>query len=113
MLYEVITGVITIDQAFNNAVSGDPEFDRKTTKLNFDWLAKDPFSFRTEFSYEKQDGSRPMFGSFGTAFTTVELFEPIDNETYQIKLIAEYAKLPFFLNATYQYSNFKNNENIV
>ncbi|MGW8300565.1 MAG: MtrB/PioB family decaheme-associated outer membrane protein [Desulfobacterales bacterium] len=104
-------GVITIDQAFNNAVSGDPEFDRKTTKLNFDWLAKDPFSFRTEFSYEKQDGSRPMFGSFGTAFTTVELFEPIDNETYQIKLIAEYAKLPFFLNATYQYSNFKNNEN--
>jgi MtrB/PioB family decaheme-associated outer membrane protein len=104
-------GVITIDQAFNNAVSGDPEFDRKTTKLNFDWLAKDPFSFRTEFSYEKQDGSRPMFGSFGTAFTTVELFEPIDNETYQIKLIAEYAKLPYFLNVTYQYSNFKNNEN--
>jgi MtrB/PioB family decaheme-associated outer membrane protein len=104
-------GVITIDQAFNSAVSGDPEFDRKTTKLNFEWLAKDPFSFRTEFSYEKQDGTRPMFGSFGTAFTPVELFEPIDNETYQIKLIAEYAKLPFFLNATYHYSNFKNNEN--
>jgi MtrB/PioB family decaheme-associated outer membrane protein len=104
-------GVITIDDAFNNAVSGDPEFDRKKGKLNFDWLAKDPFSFRSEFSYEKQDGTRPLFGSFGTAFTTVELFEPIDNETYEMKLIAEYAKLPVFLNATYHYSMFKNNEN--
>ncbi len=104
------SGAITIDQAFSNAVSGDPEFDRKKAKLDFDWLAKDPFSFRAEFSYEEQDGTRPLFGQFGSDFTTVELFEPIDNETYEIKLIAEYAKLPFFLNATYHYSKFKNNE---
>jgi MtrB/PioB family decaheme-associated outer membrane protein len=103
-------GVITIDQAFNNAVTGDPEFKRKKAKLNFDWIANDPFSFRAEFSYENQDGTRPMFGSFGTNSTTVELFEPIDNDTFEAKLIAEYAKLPVFLNATYQYSNFKNNE---
>ena len=104
-------GVITIDQAFNSADSGDPEFDRKKARLNFDLLATDPFSFRAEFSYEEQDGTRPLFGQFGSDFTTVELFEPIDNETYELKVIAEYAKLPYFLNATYHYSKFKNNEN--
>jgi MtrB/PioB family decaheme-associated outer membrane protein len=111
-LQSAIEGGLPIETAFNdNAVSGDPEFDRRKAELNFDWLAKDPFSFRAEFSYENQDGTRPLFGQFGSDFTTVELFEPIDNDTYEMKLIAEYAKLPFFLNATYHYSKFKNNEN--
>jgi MtrB/PioB family decaheme-associated outer membrane protein len=102
-------GVITIDQAFNNAVSGDPEFKRKKAKLNFEWVALDPFSFKVDLGYEKQDGTRPFFGSFGLT-NTVEIFEPIDNRTLEMKLIAEYAKNPYFFNATYYYQNFENNE---
>lgn len=89
---------------------GDPKFDRKNLKVNFDWVAQDPFSFRAEFSREKQDGTRPIFGSFGLD-NTVEIFEPIDNQTLSMKVIAEYAKNPYHVNATYYYQKFENNEN--
>jgi len=93
-----------------NGHKGDPKLDRKNLKLDFDWVAQDPFSFRAEFSREKQDGTRPIFGSFGLD-NTVEIFEPIDNQTLSMKLIAEYAKNPYYVNATYYYQTFENNEN--
>jgi MtrB/PioB family decaheme-associated outer membrane protein len=88
---------------------GDPEFDRKKLKVNFDWVAQDPFSFRAEFSRERQDGTRPIFGSFGLD-NAVEIFEPVDSQTLSMKFIAEYAKNPYHLNATYYYQKFENNE---
>jgi len=102
-------GTSTIDAEFNNAVSGDPEVIRDKVKAYMDLTALDPLSLRVEFGKEYRDGTRPSFGSFGTASTTVEIFEPLDHETTEMKVIAEYAKRPFFLNATYYFSNFKNN----
>jgi len=99
----------TIDAEFNNAVSGDPEVIRDKVKAYMDLTALDPLSLRVEFGKEYRDGTRPSFGSFGTASTTVEIFEPLDHETTEMKVIAEYAKRPFFLNATYYFSDFKNN----
>jgi MtrB/PioB family decaheme-associated outer membrane protein len=98
-----------LKDAYGSADTGDPEIKRKKLSGDIDFVALDPFSFRAEFSREKQDGSRPFFGSFSLD-NTVELFEPIDNETWAIKLIAEYAKKAYLLNTTYFYQHFTNNE---
>jgi MtrB/PioB family decaheme-associated outer membrane protein len=94
---------------FNKAASGDPELKRKKLSGDLELVALDPFSIRAEFSREKQDGSRPFFGSFSLS-NTMEIFEPIDNETWSLKLITEYAKKSYLLNATYYYQHFNNNE---
>jgi len=99
----------TLKNAYGSADSGDPEIKRKKLSGDFDFVALDPFSLRAEFSREKQDGSRPFFGSFSLD-NTVELFEPIDNETWAVKLIAEYAEKAYLLNTTYYYQHFTNNE---
>ncbi len=89
--------------------SGDPEIKRKKLSMDVNFVAADPFSFRAEFSHVEQDGTRPFFGSFGLN-STAEIFEPIDNDTWNLKLIAEYAKDLLLLNATYYYQHFENNE---
>jgi MtrB/PioB family decaheme-associated outer membrane protein len=94
---------------FSKAASGDPEIKRKKLSGDLELMALDPFSIRGEFSCEEQDGTRPFFGSF--LGDTMEIFEPIDNETRSLKLIAEYAKKSYLLNATYYYQHFNNNEN--
>ena len=88
--------------------SGDPEIKRKKLSGDFEFVASDPFSFRAEFSREEKDGTRPSFGAFGLDNTS-EIFENIDNETWTLKLIAEYAQNQLLLNATYYYQNFNNN----
>jgi MtrB/PioB family decaheme-associated outer membrane protein len=94
---------------FNKAASGDPEIKRKKLSGDLELVALDPFSIRAEFSREEQDGTRPFFGSFSMN-NTMELFEPIDNETWSLKLIAEYAETAYMVNATYYYQHFTNNE---
>ena len=94
---------------FSKAASGDPEIKRKKFSGDLELVALDPFNIRAEFSREKQDGSRPFFGSFDLS-NTMELFEPIDNETWSLKFIAEYAKKSYLLNATYYYQHFNNKE---
>jgi len=86
----------------------DLELMRKTGKVNFDVMAFDPFSLRLELSREDREGTRPYFGTFGL-HSTVEIPQPIDYETSEIRLIAEYAKNPLYLNASYYFSDFKNN----
>ena len=99
-----------LKQAFGNADTGDPEIKRKKLSGDFDFVALDPFSFRAEFSREKKDGgTRPFFGAFGLD-NALELFEPIDNETWTIKLIAEFAKKAYLFNAVYYYQHFDNKE---
>lgn len=93
---------------FAGASSVDLELFRKTGRVNADVTALDPFNFRVEFSKEEREGTRPFFGSFGFG-NTVELAEPIDYDTTQLKLIAEYTKKPIYLNATYYLSIFENN----
>ncbi len=94
---------------FNKAASGDPEIKRKKLSGDLELVALDPFSIRAEFSREEQEGTRPFFGSFSLD-NTMEIFEPVDNETWSLKLIAEYAEKDYLLNATYYYQNFNNNE---
>jgi MtrB/PioB family decaheme-associated outer membrane protein len=89
--------------------SGDPDIKRKKLSMDFDFVASDPFNFRAEFSREEKDGTRPIFGAFGLDNTS-ELFENVDNETWTLKLITEYAQNQLLLNATYYYQNFNNNE---
>ena len=98
-----------LNTAFATASSkGDPEIKRKKLSGDFEIVASDPFSFRVEFSGEKKDGTRPIFGAFGLDNTS-ELFENVDNKTLALKLIAEYAQNQLFLNATYYYQKFDNN----
>jgi MtrB/PioB family decaheme-associated outer membrane protein len=94
---------------FSKAASGDPEIKRKKLSGDLELVALDPFNIRAEFSREKQDGSRPFFGSFSLS-NTMEIFEPIDNETWSLKFIAEYAEKSYLLNATYYYQHFNNKE---
>jgi MtrB/PioB family decaheme-associated outer membrane protein len=94
---------------FSKAASGDPDIKRKKLSGDLELVALDPFSIRAEFSREEQDGTRPFFGSFGLN-NALEIFEPIDNETWSLKLIAEYAEKSYLLNAAYYYQHFNNNE---
>jgi MtrB/PioB family decaheme-associated outer membrane protein len=99
----------TIDAEFsNNAVSGDPELSRDIVKLNVDVAAYDPFGLRVEVNREDREGTRPFFGSFGLS-NTVEIFEPRDYQTTDVKVAAEYSKKQLFLSAGYNYSSFDNN----
>ncbi len=98
----------TLRNLFNGAHTVDLELLRKTGTVNFDLMKLDPFYFRTEFSREQREGTRPFFGSFGFG-NTVEIPEPIDYDTTQLKLIGEYSRKPLHLNLTYYVSIFENN----
>jgi MtrB/PioB family decaheme-associated outer membrane protein len=91
-----------------NAASNDIELDRKKVEVNANIVAYDPFNFRVEFGREHKDGERPFFGSFGLD-NTVEIPEPIDYDTTEVKFIGEYAKNPYYLNVSYYFSLFENN----
>ena len=94
----------------SDAESGDPGILRKSQSLNLSVLALDPFRFRIETGMETKKGTRPRFGSFGLA-NTIELFEPIDSKTMDIRLVGEYAGKNLFLNAAYYYQIYDNNLN--
>jgi MtrB/PioB family decaheme-associated outer membrane protein len=91
------------------AVTGDPSLIREFGALSFDLAAYDPLSVRAEFKRENRSGVRPLAGSFGLLNNEgmEELLKPQDYETTEMKLIGEYAKKSFLLNATYQYSKFE------
>jgi len=95
-----------------SALTGAPQVDlelmRKIGKVNIDVMAFDPLNLRIELSREERRGARPFFGSFGFG-NAIEIAEPIDYDTTEVKLIAEYSQRPLLLNATYTLSIFKNN----
>lgn len=90
-----------------SAATGDPDVTRDTLKLGLNLFAFDPFSIKLELAHEKREGTRPFAGAFGTT-EMVELFEPIDYNTLEMKISAEYTSKPVYLNLTYQYSQFAN-----
>ncbi len=100
--------VSTLRNFFEGAHNEDLQLLRKTGRVNFDLMKFDPLYFRVEFSREDREGTRPFFGSFGFS-NTVEIPEPIDYDTTQLKLIGEYSKNPVYLNLTYYLSIFENN----
>ena len=91
-----------------SSVTGDPDTTRDQRKLGFDLLAFDPFTLRLDLANETREGTRPFAGAFNNS-QMVELFEPVDYDTTDMKISGEYAQAPFLLNVAYQYSQFKNN----
>lgn len=73
-----------------------------------------PFYVDFSVSQEKQKGIKP-FGAEGAAGfgNVIELPEPIDYTTDQMKAEVGYAKQPFFLSAKYLFSRFSNNNEIL
>jgi hypothetical protein len=93
---------------YSGTGSGDLNLRGTKVEVNADVAAYDPLNFRVEFGREHKDGSRPFFGSFGLD-NTVEIPEPIDYDTTEVKFIGEYAKKPFYVNVSYYFSLFENN----
>ncbi|MDX2451601.1 MtrB/PioB family decaheme-associated outer membrane protein, partial [Desulfosarcina sp.] len=91
-----------------SSVTGDPVTTRDQRKLGFNLLAFDPFTLRVDLANEKREGTRPFAGAFNNS-QMVELFDPVDYDTTDMKISGEYAQAPFLLNVAYQYSQFKNN----
>ncbi|MDH3573964.1 MAG: MtrB/PioB family decaheme-associated outer membrane protein [Desulfobacteraceae bacterium] len=81
---------------------------RKKVKMNADLALLDPFNFRVELSSENKTGTRPYFGSFGLD-NTIEIPEPIDFDTSDMKFIGEYNLNAFNFSASYYFSRFNNN----
>ena len=92
---------------FNSAVSGDPAVTRKKGSLRIEWTIFDPVKFNIELKKEKKEGTIPRFGSFGTA-NTVELLEPVDYDSTQLRLTGEYNKGSLYLSTSYYFSSFEN-----
>jgi len=93
-----LAGAATVDEALF----------RKTFRADLKVVAWDPFRLTAEASREKRQGTRPFGGSFGFG-NTVEIPEPIDYDTTQVRLAAEYGRKPFFVNFSYSFSDFANN----
>jgi MtrB/PioB family decaheme-associated outer membrane protein len=93
---------------FDRALTTDLELFRKNGKANIDITGFDPINFRIEFRREERDGTRPFSGSFGFG-NVVEIPEPIDYDTTELRLTAEYSKKPYYLSASYFLSVFENN----
>lgn len=98
----------TLKSYMAGASSTDLELVRRTGKINIDVMRFEPVNLRIEVSKEDRDGTRPFAGSFGFS-NTVEIPEPIDYDTTQMKVIAEYSKKPLYLSASYYISIFENN----
>ncbi|MBI4471498.1 MAG: MtrB/PioB family outer membrane beta-barrel protein, partial [Acidobacteria bacterium] len=82
---------------------------RETGSGTFTFMPTARWDFEVGYSREKQTGSRPI-GTTTNSFTNVvELPEPIDYRTRQLKAGAEYSGRDWGLQATYLASIFKNN----
>jgi MtrB/PioB family decaheme-associated outer membrane protein len=74
----------------------------------FEWMSLKPVTLYTLFDYEHREGDRPYGGTFSTS-NSIELAEPIDYDTYNVKAGAEYAGKPFYSDVSYYHSTFNNN----
>lgn len=90
------------------AATDDLELFRKKGRLDMDVLRMDPFLMRVEFSHEKRDGARPLGASFGFG-NAIEIPEPIDYDTTDLRIIGSYSKDNLYLSGSYYVSIFVNN----
>lgn len=97
-----------IKDLMNAANVTDLQLFRKKTSLKLDVTSFRTVSWTLEWINEKRKGTRPIAGSFGFG-NTIEIPEPIDYDTTQLKVGAEYAKSSLYLNVGAYVSVFKNN----
>lgn len=87
----------------------DYSIDRKQYGGGFNFNMFKPFFFDFSFQREDRDGIKPAGVSTGSpGDISLELPEPVDYTTDNLKLEAGYAKNPLFLSFSYFYSNFDN-----
>ena len=101
------TQAALLNSAIPSAALGDPETTRDRFQLEMKLVALDPLNFKIEAGHETREGTRPFAGAFSST-QMVELFEPIDYETTDIRISGEYAAAPLYLNLTYHFSQFTN-----
>jgi MtrB/PioB family decaheme-associated outer membrane protein len=97
-----------LGNAMSGAATGDPDVLREQFKLGTKVVAFHPFTLKFEVGHETRQGTRPFAGAFNS-LQMVEIFEPIDYETTDMKISGEYAARGFLMNAAYHYSQFANN----
>ncbi len=87
---------------------------RDKLKFAADIVALAPFSLRVELSQEEKTGAKPIMASFGLSDLgvdpPVEIADPIDSDTTQIKLLGEYAQENYFVNLSYYFSQYDNKQ---
>ena len=93
---------------FKDARLGDIGFSRDALKTQLEFPLLAPFNVRIELEREDREGTRPYAGAFGLS-SLVEIPEPIDYETTQMKVLGEYARKAAYLSASYTLSVFENN----
>ena len=98
---------VLLDGALSTAATGDPETTRDRYKLGFRLTALEPFNISVTVGHETRAGTRPFAGAFNNA-QMVELFEPIDYETTDLRISGEYNHRNMMVNVAYHYSQFSN-----
>ena len=96
-----------IDVYYPGANRVDTQFFRKKVEMDLDIVAWDPLYLRINYKNEDRNGTRPIAGSFGFS-NLEEIFEPIDYDTTEWKITAEYVNKDFNLLASYYNSSFRN-----
>jgi len=84
--------------------------DRLSTGL--EWEKFKPLDIKAGFDYEHRSGSRPFGGNFGFN-NAVEIPEPINYDTYNARLDAEYASDILYAKLGYAHSTFNNSDQSV
>ncbi len=101
-----------IKDLMNAANVTDLQLFRKKTALKLNVTSFGSVDWTLEWNNEKRKGTRPIAASFGFG-NTIEIPEPIDYDTNQLKLGAEFAKNSLYLNVGAYVSVFKNNVDTV
>lgn len=90
----------------------DLQLLRKRNRAELTLLRGGPLGVKMELNTEKREGTRPLGGSFGFG-DTVEIPEPINYDTSDLKVTAEYVRNRTYLSSAYTTSKFDNNVSTV
>jgi MtrB/PioB family decaheme-associated outer membrane protein len=100
----------TPNQNFNTWNTFDYSIERKQYGAGFGFPILNPFFFDVSFQREERDGIKAAgLAASSQGGPIVEVPEPIDNTTNNLKLEGGYGKNPFFLSFGFIYSDFNNN----
>lgn len=87
----------------------DVMLQRERLHGNLNWYQWDPLRLSLDVDFERRDGVRPTFGSFGFG-NTIQLLEPIDYQTFGTRAGVSYAKGPVDAEGWYRLQTFNNGE---
>ena len=102
-----------VNATFAQTPAGQLGLTRQKGGVRADFMALDNWKFFASFTSEKRQGARPFGYTYGTGGTsaTIDVAEPIDYNTYDAILGAQYADKLQSFNLTFTGSWFRNNIN--